>query len=251
MRSAASSFRKPAPLTSIAWLAHLYTALGAPIALYATLAVFSGDFRAAFAALAAATFIDTTDGWLARRLRVKQTLPGFDGARLDDIVDYLTYVFVPVLLLLRADLLPPGWGVLVGAAVLLSSAYGFAQADAKVATTDHFFTGFPSYWNIVALYLYVFHLSPALNATILLALTVLVFVPVRYVYPSRTLTLRTLTIALGAAWGALVILTIWRLPATDGSWPALSLVFPVYYTALSLWLQFGAADHTPDRQITR
>ena len=100
-------------MISPAWLAHVYTALGAPLALLATLMVLGGDYRNAFIVLAAATVIDTTDGWLARWLRVKEVLPGFDGARLDDIVDYLTYVFVPVLLMLRAGLLPPGWGALV------------------------------------------------------------------------------------------------------------------------------------------
>jgi phosphatidylcholine synthase len=128
----------------ISWLAHFYTALGAVLALAATLAVFEARFRDAFLLLCAATFIDTTDGWLARALDVKRRLPGYDGARLDDIVDYLTYVFVPVLLMLQARLLPPGWGVAVGALVLLASAYGFGQAEAKVATSDHFFTGFPS-----------------------------------------------------------------------------------------------------------
>ncbi len=232
----------------MAWLVHFYTALSAPLGLYAALAVFSGDFRTAFLALAVTTFIDSTDGWLARQLRVKEALPGFDGARLDDIVDYLTYVFVPVLLTLQAGLLPEGWGPWVGAAVLLSSAYGFAQADAKVSTTDYFFTGFPSYWNIVALYLYVFDLSPAINTAILLILAVLVFVPIRYVYPSRTRTLRGLTLALGVAWAVFVVLMVWRLPATDGPWPALSLVFPVYYTMLSLWLQFAHATRRPDSQ---
>lgn len=231
-------------MISPAWLAHLYTALGAPLALFAVLAVLGGDYRGAFIVLAAATFIDTTDGWLARWLRVKEVLPGFDGARLDDIVDYLTYVFVPVLLMLRAGMLPPGWGVLVGAVVLLASAYGFAQADAKVSTTDYYFTGFPSYWNIVALYLYVFDLSRTVNAVVLLVLALLVFVPIRYVYPSRTVTLRSLTLALGAAWGAIVMVMIGRLPATDGPWAALSLVFPVYYTGLSLWLQFAGAEQS-------
>ena len=107
-----------------------------------------------------------TAGWRAR-LRVKERLPGYDGARLDDIVDYLTYVFVPVLLLWKAGLLPPGWEMEVGTVVLLASAYGFGQTDAKVVTTDHFFTGFPSYWNIVALYLYVLRLPPVVNAAFL------------------------------------------------------------------------------------
>jgi phosphatidylcholine synthase len=234
----------------VAWFAHVYTACGAVLALYATLAVFDDAFRAAFWALAGAMAIDSTDGWLARGLRVKERLPSFDGARLDDIVDYLTYVFVPVLIVLQAGLLPAAWGFWVAAAVLLASAYGFNQTDAKVRTTDHFFTGFPSYWNIVALYLYVWRLPPIVNALVLLALAVLVFVPLRYVYPSRTVTLRGLTLALGAFWGAMSLVVLWRLPATDGPWAALSLVFPVYYTGLSLWLH--ATDTSrPDHQITR
>jgi phosphatidylcholine synthase len=226
--------RGAAPLTP--WAAHLYTALGAGAALAASLAVFEGRFRDAFFWLAAAIFIDATDGWLARMLRVKERLPRFDGARLDDVVDYLTYVFVPVLLMLRAELLPQGWGVWAGVAVLLASGYGFAQTDAKVGATEYFFTGFPSYWNIVALYMYVWRLPPEANAAVLLVLACLVFVPIRYVYPSRTRTWRGLTIGLGAVWSGLMLTMIWRLPATDGPWAALSLVFPVYYVALSLWL---------------
>jgi phosphatidylcholine synthase len=221
---------------SSAWLAHVYTALGAVIALFATRAVFQADFRAAFLALAAATFVDATDGWLARALRVKERLPGYDGGRLDDIVDYLTYVFVPVLLVWEAGLLPAGWEMAIGSMVLLASAYGFGQSEAKVVTTDHYFTGFPSYWNIVALYLYVLRPPQAVNAALLVVLAALVFVPIRFVYPSRTVELRALTLTLGAVWAALVLVMIWRLPATDGPWAGLSLVFPVYYTVLSLWL---------------
>ncbi|MDP1571389.1 MAG: hypothetical protein Q8L86_15445 [Vicinamibacterales bacterium] len=224
------------------WAAHLYTALGAGAALGATLSVVDGRFREAFLWLTLAVFIDATDGWLARTLRVKERLPGFDGARLDDIVDYLTYVFVPVLLMRQAGLLPDGWGAGVGVAVLVASGYGFAQADAKVGTTEYFFTGFPSYWNIVALYLFVLRLPPAVNAAVLLVLAVLVFVPIRYVYPSRTRTWRRATLTLGVTWAALVLTMIWRLPAVDGPWLPLSLVFPVYYVALSLGLHWRSRD---------
>lgn len=234
-------------MPSVSWVAHLYTALGAALALAATLAVFESRFRAAFLLLAIATFIDCTDGWLARALRVKERLPSFDGARLDDIVDYLTYVFVPVLVVLRAGLLPPAWGVWVGTAVLLASAYGFAQSASKVHTTDYFFTGFPSYWNIVALYLFVGGLPQAVNAGVLLGLALLVFVPIRFVYPSRTMAWRGVTLALGVVWGVLVMAMVWRLPATDGPWTLLSLVFPVYYTVLSAWLHTASSSQrAPD-----
>ena len=218
------------------WLAHLYTALGAVLALAATLAVFDGRFSRRLPAARVRDVHRHHRRLAGSRLRVKERLPGYDGARLDDIVDYLTYVFVPVLLVMRAGLLPSGSGLAVGALVLLASAYGFGQVEAKVATSDHFFTGFPSYWNIVALYLYVWRLPEVANAVLLSALAVLVFVPIRYVYPSRTVTLRVPTLVLGAIWALLVLVAIWRLPATGGPWLNLSLVFPVYYTALSFYL---------------
>lgn len=228
----------------IPWTAHLYTASGAVLALVAARAVIDGDVRTAFLALAAAVVVDSTDGLLARAVRVKERLPAFDGSRLDDIVDYLTYVFVPVLIIWRLRLLPEGIDIWVLAAVLLSSAYGFSRAEAKVQTTDHFFTGFPSYWNIVALYLVGLGFRPSANAAILLAFSVLVFVPVRYVYPSRTRELRAVTLALGAAWAVLMGVAIWRLPATGGPWLPLSLAFVVYYFVVSVWLHVRQARHT-------
>ena len=220
----------------IAWIAHLYTATGAVIALLATGMTFAHNFRAVFIYFIVATFVDATDGVLARALKVKERLPNFDGAKLDDIVDYLMYAFIPALVVWQADMVPAAFPIC--AAIVLSSAYGFAQVDAKVASTDHFFTGFPSYWNIVVAYLYVLQLSQRTNAIILVTLAVLVFVPIRYVYPSRTIALKWPTLALGTMWAALFTWIIWRLPAIDGPWIMLSLLFPAYYFALSLWLQF-------------
>ncbi|MGE0813694.1 MAG: phosphatidylcholine/phosphatidylserine synthase [Vicinamibacterales bacterium] len=218
------------------WLAHAYTASGAVTALMAVLALDAGDLRAAYLWLAGAVAIDATDGVLARALAVKERLPWFDGAGLDNLVDFLTYVFVPALIVVKTDLVPGEAAVPVAAAMLLSSGYGFSRTDAKVATTDHFFTGFPSYWNIVCLYLHLFRLPPAVNAAVLAVLAALVFVPVRYVYPSRTVTWRPATLALSAWWACCLLVAIWRLPATDGPWAWLSLVFPAYYVALSFVL---------------
>jgi len=191
-------------------------------------------FRTAFLLMVAATVFDGTDGLFARIARVKERTPEFDGGRLDDIVDYLTFVFVPVLLVLEAGLLADGWGSVAAAAVLLSSAYGFAAKDAK--TDDYFFTGFPSYWNIVALYLYAARLPNVLNTVILLALSVLVFVRIGYVYPSRTPVLRGLTIALCVMWGVMLLPIIAMLPDVPAALLIASLFFPVYYVVLSLIL---------------
>lgn len=199
-----------------------------------TLAVFDGRFRDAFLWMIAATAVDGTDGVLARMARVKDRTPTFDGARLDDIVDYLTFVFLPMLLLYQAGHLPPGWGLAVAAAVLLSSAYGFASADAK--TADNYFTGFPSYWNIAALYLHAAAMAPAVNAAILVTLAALVFVRIGYVHPSRTPILRGLTLTLCGIWAVVVVAMVVMLPDVPGSLLIGSLFFPVYYTVLSLVL---------------
>ena len=205
-----------------------------------TIAVFNGNYRLAFLLMVLATAIDATDGVLARLARVKQTTPNFDGARLDDIVDYLTFVFVPALLLYQAGLLPEGWGAAVAAAMLLSSGYGFSATDAK--TEDYFFTGFPSYWNIVALYLYAARLAPSLNAIILLVLSALVFVRIGYVYPTRTPILRGLTIALCVVWGLMILAIILMLPDVPPLLLTTSLFFPIYYTVLSLALNARRAS---------
>lgn len=205
-------------------------------ALLATAMTFAHNFRGAFIFLVVATFVDSTDGVLARAFRVKERIPEFDGALLDNIIDYMTYVFVPALIVWQADLVAVPFPICV--AMLLSSAYGFAHTSAKVDAGDHFFTGFPSYWNIVTVYLYVLRLPQMVNAMVLVVLAVLVFVPIRYIYPSRTQTLKVPTLVLGAAWAAMFTWMIFRLPATDGPWTALSFVFPAWYVALSLWLHF-------------
>jgi phosphatidylcholine synthase len=222
------------------WIAHLYTASGAVTALMAVLALDAGNLRGTFLWLAVALAIDSTDGVLARALRVKERLPWFDGGKVDDLVDYLTYVFVPALIVVKTSLVPPAATVPVAAAMLISSVYGFSRDDAKIASTDHFFTGFPSYWNVVCLYMHVWRTPAAVNTAILAVLAVLVFVPIRYVYPSRTRTWRAATLVLGTTWAMTMLWVVWRLPATDGPWPWFSLVFPVYYIALSLKL--SAAD---------
>lgn len=225
------------------WIAHLYTATGIVIALLATAMTFGHHFRTAFLYLVGATIVDATDGVLARALKVKERLPQFDGALLDNLIDYQTYVFVPALIVWQAELVPRAFPIC--AAMLVSSLYGFSRTDAKGEGADYHFTGFPSYWNIVVAYLYMLQLSPRINAAVLAFLAVMVFVPIRYLYPSRMLTMKVPTLVLGTMWGVLFAWMLWRLPAVDGPWTALSLIFPAYYVALSLWLHGRAS--TPVR----
>ena len=220
----------------IPWIAHFYTALGAVAALLAAAALFTNDFRSAFIWLGVQIFIDSTDGLLARAVRVQERIPWFDGSLLDNIIDYITYVFVPALIVIRAELVPSQWSVWIGGAMLIASAYGFSRSDAKVKVGEYFFTGFPSYWNIVVLYLLLVDVPPAVNAIVLLGLSALVFVRIGYVYPSRTGTLQRTTLALGAVWTLLIGAIIWMWPSPPRVIAIASLLFPVYYLVLSLVL---------------
>ena len=230
-----SSSRSPSVQLWRAAAVHVYTASGSVLALLIVLAAIDGDVRTALWLGLAALVIDGTDGTLARRFGVKERLPWFDGARLDDIVDYLTYAFAPVVLLLQGGYLPDGrTGTLVAALPLLASSYQFCRTDAK--TDDHFFLGFPSYWNVVAFYAVAMDLSPGVVSTVVVVCAVLVAVPVGYLYPSRMTELRTLTLSLSLAWMVAYALIVVQLPDPHPLLIGASLLYVAYYVALSLHL---------------
>jgi phosphatidylcholine synthase len=225
-----------------AWCVHFYTALGLVAAGGMAVAILNGQFPLAFLLMMVATLIDATDGTLARLARVKEVLPGFDGRRLDDLIDFQTFTSLPLLLIWRAGLLPVGhefWLLLP----LLASAYGFCQVSAK--TDDGYFLGFPSYWNIIAFYLYLLQPAPLFTVGVLVTFAVLTFVPARYLYPTHRGRLNRLTNQLGMIWAIVLMWILVRLPEypVDGQvaddftrlLTVLSLAFPVYYLLVS-WI---------------
>lgn len=226
---------------------HLYTASGAAAGILALCFAAGGDFRSSFLAMAAAVAIDASDGPLARAFRVRERIPWLDGALLDNLVDYLNYVVAPVFLMLRAGILNRGPdGVMLAALVMVASALGFARVDAK--TADNYFLGFPSYWNVIALYLYCGQLPVLWNGIIVAFLAVMVLVPVRYIYPNRTEALRPLTMAVCAIWAITTGWMILTLPAPSPLLMRISLFCGACYLAASFFLEMRAARAARDRQ---
>jgi phosphatidylcholine synthase len=217
------------------WAIHCYTASGALIGLFTLKFIGEGRFRAAFAMMAVATVIDSSDGPLARGMHLKELIPEFDGALLDNIVDYLNYVVTPVFLMMRAGMLADDpWGIAAAGAVVLSSAFGFCRTDAK--TQDNYFRGFPSYWNLVALYLFCFGTRPPFNAVIVLVLAAMVLTPIKFIYPNRTPRLRRLTLTLSFIWGVLIAAILVELPSPNPILVWLSFTFIGYYFVMSFVL---------------
>jgi phosphatidylcholine synthase len=223
-----------------AWAVHSYTASGAVTDILALDLIAHGNFHSALSVMAVALFIDSTDGPIARFLNVRARIPFFDGSLLDNIVDYLTYVAVPVFFILRAGILPDDIaGLAVGSFIMTASAYAFCRTDAK--TPDHYFRGFPSYWNLVAFYLFCLRLPIAANFGLLIVLATMEFLPIKFIYPNRTKPLRSLTLTLAFIWA---VVTAFMLPAAPSCNPVLlcaSLAFIVYYFALSFVLNFYPA----------
>jgi phosphatidylcholine synthase len=214
-----------------AWGVHLYTASSAVFGLFGVIACFRGQFRLAMYWMMLTMVIDSTDGALARLVDVRRQIPWFDGRRLDDICDYFTYVLLPACFLVAAGMLPhPLWA----AVPVLASAYGFSQDKAK--TDDYFFLGWPSYWNVTVMYLYLLGESPGACLAWVLGLAAAIFVPLKYIYPSRTRVLRPLSLAVLSAW---TLLFSWLAVRPDPStqWLYLTLALgPGYYVGLSLLL---------------
>jgi phosphatidylcholine synthase len=211
---------------------HLFTALGAVCGLFAALAAFDGAWERMFAWLGIALVIDGIDGSFARLTRVEERLPRFSGERLDLVVDYVTYVFVPALALVRAGLLAGAPGQVLAAAILLSSLFHFSDLASK--GDDYSFIGFPAVWNLVAFYLFALSMPQWATFAIVTACVVLTFVPMRWVHPLRVVRLRLLTLAVTLAWAvAAVAAVVHGFPASLWSQVVL-LVAAAYLVALTL-----------------
>jgi phosphatidylcholine synthase len=221
---------------SLAMGVHFFTATGAIWGLLALVAIFRHEWRLAIFWMILAMFVDGFDGMLARWADVKTHAKNIDGALLDNILDYLNYVVVPALFLLEGDFLPEEFRMVGAIAILLTSAYQFTQVDAKTdESEEYFFKGFPSYWNVMVLYMLIMGLNPWLNLAFLTIFNILVFVPIKYVYPSRNTRLRRLTLILSYLYGIIGIWGVMQYPNVP-QWVVWgSFIYVVYYLALSLW----------------
>jgi phosphatidylcholine synthase len=189
-------------MRAAAFSVHIFTAMGAGIALIALLEAVREHWAAMFAWLGVALMIDALDGPLARRLDVANVQPNWSGEMLDLVVDFVTYVFVPAYAITASGLLLPVAAPLLGVGIVVTGALYFA--DRRMKTPDHHFRGFPALWNAAAFYLFLLHMPPAFGSLGVAILIVLTFMPFNVVHPVRVVRLRGLTLSLIAVWAVLV-----------------------------------------------
>ncbi len=216
----------------IAWGIHAYTALGGVLGIFALALAAQHFVREAYVLLVVQMIIDATDGMMARRVRIKEVLPDFDGAMMDNVIDILTYAWIPLFIILHENLLPHPIFIVPA---ILAALYAYGQVNMK--SDDGYFVGFPTYWNIVALYLYWLRPEGWIAVLIVLVPAVLSFIPTRYLYPSKGEAYWRSAWGLGTLWFVVVLFLLSQeQPTTE--WVLASLLFPAWYMAVSFYVEW-------------
>ena len=217
----------------LAWMVHALTASGAVLAFLAFVAMERAEWRLALCWLVAALIVDGIDGPLARLVDVKRSIPRIDGATLDLVVDYLTYVFLPTIFIYRAELIPAPLATVLVALIQISSLYHYARLDLKSA--DHYFVGFPAMWNIVAFYLFLVQPGAPAGAVVVIVMATLTFMPVYFVHPVRVRDFRPwLTIAT-AVWVITSVALLWPRWSSEAE----AILLTLSLTAMTALLAMG------------
>ena len=204
------------------------------------LAIWESNFKLAIVYIVIAMLVDGFDGMLARLFHVKEYAQGVDGGLMDNIIDYLNYVVVAALLLIRVpDLMPEGFAMAAAISILLTSAYQFAQTDAKTDNDSYFFKGFPSVWNFLVVYMMLLGLNPWINLALLVICNILIFLPVKYLYPSRNTRLRRFTLGFTYLYAGLGVWALLQYPEVPKWVAPASFVYVAYYALLSFFPKFG------------
>ena len=180
------------------YLVHIFTVSGVFLSFLALAEAIDGNLPLMFFYLAIALFVDGIDGSLARRVDVKKYTPNINGEILDNIIDFLNYVFVPSFVIYWLELVPKGLELLIAGLILTVSCYTFANNNIK--TSDFYFSGFPALWNVVVLYFYILNTDPFTNLIVILILSILTFIPIKYLHPFRVKKLRKTSLSFLLIW---------------------------------------------------
>ncbi|ACH94499.1 phosphatidylcholine synthase [Borrelia recurrentis] len=220
----------------LAWLVHILTASGLIVGFYSIIAIINTDYNLLIKLTILGLLIDGIDGTLARKLKIKEVIPTINGELLDNIVDYINYTFIPTIFFYYSNFIQEKYKIIICIGILLASAYQFSQLDAK--TSDDYFRGFPSLWNFLIIFNVIFEINKNTNIIIILSCIAFSFVPIKFIYPSKTKELKYITLPITIITSLLIILIIFiKLPdiyLTIGK--TLIIIYCLYLILASIYL---------------
>ena len=193
-----------------AWAVHGFTASGAVLGFLAIISIFNNDQTSSFLWLGLALLVDGLDGTIARKVGISDIATNIDGSMLDNLVDYLNYLIIPSLMIYWFQMVPNGWEIIIPAGIFAVSLYTFANINMK--TEDYYFSGFPALWNIVVLYFYILNTNQYINLIVIIFLSILTFIPIKFVHPLRVKKLRNITIFCTIIWSATTLKLVTTYP---------------------------------------
>jgi phosphatidylcholine synthase len=85
-------------------------------------------------------------------------------------------------------------------------------------------------------------LNPWINLALLVICNILIFVPVKYIYPTRNTRLRRLTLGLTYLYSAIGVWGLLQYPSVPQWVVWISLAYVVYYGLLSFFPKIGRAE---------
>lgn len=215
-------------------LVHLFTSLGVVFGFLALVATLNHDIKTAFLWLGVALIVDGVDGSLARKYDVKANMPYIDGAVLDNIIDYFTYVIVPAFMVMEFKMVSEEWVYFVVVTILITSCYTFSNT--KLKTDDFYFRGFPAAWNLVVLYIYILDLSHVTSLIWILFCAVFTFIPVKTLHPFRVEKFRKINLVTTFFWIVSIAMLIFNNSYSD--------IFYLIFIVTSIWFTLITLSRT-------
>ena len=217
----------------LAWSVHLLTASGILTGFLAMVAISDQAWREAMLWLLLGLLIDGIDGTFARRFRTQDVLPYMDGKAIDYVIDFANYALIPAWFLYESGLLPDSLRLPATFLVLLVSAVYYGKSG--MVSPDLYFVGFPVLWNMAAFYLFfVLSAGPWTNLAIVVFLSVLHFVPIKFLYPSQTRRFRGFNIAVSVLFFLVNAAILWLYPRTQPWLQGLSLAVVLYFGGMAV-----------------
>ncbi|MCD2412690.1 phosphatidylcholine synthase [Borreliella burgdorferi] len=222
----------------LAWLVHIFTASGLIVGLYSIISIVNGNYSLLLKLTVIGLIIDGIDGTMARKLKVKELIPEIDGTLLDNITDYINYTFIPVIFFYLGEFIEEKYKVAICIGILLSSAYQFSRTDAK--TNDNYFRGFPSLWNLFVILNIIFKMEQITNLITMSICIITSFIPIKFIYPSKTKELRKITIPITIISCLIFVVSIFSELSTTALKMAKTvlILYFVYLTLASIYLTY-------------
>lgn len=214
------------------YLVHSVTAFGAIAGIISLEQFINGNYQNGLLWLIICQLIDGFDGPIARKIDIHIHATKFDGHILDLVVDYVTCVIVPVVMLIKLELLTGNWSFFYAGLIIFTGALWFARTDQE--TEDHWFNGFPAAWNLVIPTFLILGTRESYVILIIVLLSALSLTKLKFPHLVKVEYLKPITWTLAVIYFVALTILSAQYPNGPGSLKPILVLFPMYIFGISI-----------------